>query len=91
MPKSKVKIASYPFTTIKPQVLDINYKREEEEMEEEKFSLSIADLPGIIEGASKNRGRGYAFLKHLEYSEIIVMVVDVHGFQLHAQMQEDYR
>jgi GTPase involved in cell partitioning and DNA repair len=45
-------------------------------------SLSIADLPGIVEGASKNLYNGLTCLKHLEYSEIILMVVDVHGFRL---------
>ncbi|CAD5227080.1 unnamed protein product [Bursaphelenchus xylophilus] len=88
VPKSSVKIANYPFTTIKPQVLDVEY---ETDASEDKFSLSVADLPGIIEGASRNRGRGYAFLKHLEYSEIIVMVVDLNGFQLSAHFEEPYR
>jgi GTP-binding protein len=55
------------------------------------FSISVADLPGIIEGASKNRGRGYEFLKHLEYSEIVIMVVDVHGFKLSDHFDEPFR
>lgn len=46
------------------------------------FSLSIADLPGIVEGAAQNRFNAFDCLKHLEYSELIAMVVDVHGFQL---------
>lgn len=54
----------------------------------ELFSLSVADLPGIIEGASRNRGRGHAFLKHLEHSEIIIMIVDVHGFKLSDSYNE---
>ncbi|KAI3420943.1 hypothetical protein GPALN_016374 [Globodera pallida] len=62
--------------------------REKWEEEEEKhlvgmpFTLSIADLPGIVEGASRNRYNAFDCLKHLEYSDIIVMIVDVHGFQL---------
>ncbi|KAL3114062.1 hypothetical protein niasHT_014965 [Heterodera trifolii] len=62
---------------------------DEEEIESENvntstapFTLSIADLPGIVEGASRNRYNAFDCLKHLEYSDIIVMVVDVHGFQL---------
>ncbi|TMS39607.1 hypothetical protein L596_006105 [Steinernema carpocapsae] len=97
-PKKKVKIAPYPFTTVKPQMCYITYDDEKEkktgdteEVEEDPFSLTIADLPGLIEGASKNRGRGDSFMKHLEYSDIIVMVVDVTGFQLQVTLTEPYR
>lgn len=58
---------------------------------EDDFTLSIADLPGIIEGASRNKGRGYSFLKHLEYSDIILMIVDVYGFQLTPTLKDEYR
>jgi GTPase involved in cell partitioning and DNA repair len=46
------------------------------------ISLSIADLPGIVEGAANNVYGGLTCLRHLEYSEIILMIVDVHGFRL---------
>jgi len=95
VPAKTIKIADYPFTTLKPQVLDVKFEEENEAGEKddpgELFSLSVADLPGIIEGASRNRGRGYAFLKHLEYSEIIIMVVDVHGFKLSDNFDEPFR
>ena len=55
------------------------------------YTLSVADLPGIIEGASKNRGRGYQFLKHLEYADIIVMVIDSQGFQLKNELDCPFR
>uniref|UniRef100_A0A914HNE2 GTP-binding protein n=1 Tax=Globodera rostochiensis TaxID=31243 RepID=A0A914HNE2_GLORO len=70
------------------QELSAAANREKWEEEEEKqlvgmpFTLSIADLPGIVEGASRNRYNAFDCLKHLEYSDIIVMIVDVHGFQL---------
>jgi GTPase involved in cell partitioning and DNA repair len=60
-------------------------------VDEQFFSLSIADLPGIIEGASRNVGGGMNFLKHLEYSDIIVMVVDIHGFQLAISPEVPFR
>ncbi|KAI6212032.1 Ribosomal protein L15 [Aphelenchoides besseyi] len=87
VPTKKIKIADYPFTTLHPQVLNVTYELNEGNDENDDdpgdpFSLSVADLPGIIEGASLNRGRGYAFLKHLEHSDILIMVVDVHGFKL---------
>ncbi|KAK0406578.1 hypothetical protein QR680_018664 [Steinernema hermaphroditum] len=91
VPKKKVKIAAYPFTTTKPQMCYVSYEDEITSGDEEPFSLTIADLPGLIEGASKNRGRGDSFLKHLEYSDIIVMVVDVTGFQLRVSLTEPYR
>lgn len=103
VPDKQVKIASYPFTTTKPQMchvlyspdknLPANLSTDEDEplVAEKPFTLTVADLPGIIEGASRNRGRGYAFLKHLEYSNIILMVVDVHGFQLSANLGEPFR
>ncbi len=44
--------------------------------------LSIADLPGLVEGAHKNVGRGHKFLQHVERTEVLLYVVDVGGFQL---------
>ncbi|KHN78457.1 GTP-binding protein 10, partial [Toxocara canis] len=92
IPKKTIKIASYPFTTRKPQLC---YVRDFDDMPkiagEDEFSLSIADLPGIIEGASSNRGRGVSFLKHLEYSDMLLMVVDVTGFKLDVSPTEPFR
>lgn len=45
----------------------------------------MADLPGLIEGASANRGMGHSFLKHVERTKLILLVVDIHGFQLGPQ------
>ncbi|CAG9536219.1 unnamed protein product, partial [Cercopithifilaria johnstoni] len=61
VPKKRIKIASYPFTTVKPQIGYINdfgSELESADDDEDSFSLSIADLPGLIEGAALNRGRG---------------------------------
>lgn len=73
---AKPKIASYPFTTVKPQVGIIEYS--------DFRRISIADLPGLIEGAHKNVGMGYEFLKHVERTRLLLVMVDVHGFQLKA-------
>uniref|UniRef100_A0A0R3RQ34 OBG-type G domain-containing protein n=1 Tax=Elaeophora elaphi TaxID=1147741 RepID=A0A0R3RQ34_9BILA len=95
VPKKSIKIASYPFTTVKPQLVYINNFGSELESADDNdvdsFSLSIADLPGLIEGAALNRGRGREFLKHLEFSDILLMVVDVLGFKLDLSMSNPYR
>lgn len=47
--------------------------------------LSIADLPGLIEGAYANRGMGHRFLKHVERTKVLLLIVDINGFQLSPQ------
>ncbi|GJQ70307.1 hypothetical protein Trydic_g22745 [Trypoxylus dichotomus] len=74
---AKPKIASYPFTTIRPNVGIIRYK--------DLRQISVADLPGLIEGAHANRGMGHRFLKHIERTKIMLLVVDINGFQLSPQ------
>lgn len=67
----RVKIAAYPFTTLQPNLgfieLD-NYKR-----------IYIADIPGIIEGASQNRGLGLEFLRHIERTKLLIYILDASG------------
>uniref|UniRef100_A0AC35TH84 OBG-type G domain-containing protein n=1 Tax=Rhabditophanes sp. KR3021 TaxID=114890 RepID=A0AC35TH84_9BILA len=89
IPKMPVKIASYPFTTVKPQIG--KYQFENSPDVDYPFSLSFADLPGLIEGAHMNRGKGHSFLKHLEHSDIICMVIDIKGFQLGNNTNDEYR
>lgn len=47
-------------------------------------TISMADLPGLIEGAHANIGMGHKFLKHLNRTKLLVFVVDIQGFQLSA-------
>lgn len=64
------KIGAYPFTTLRPTVGVINY--------EDKFeTLTIADIPGLIEGAHENRGLGHQFLRHVERCTILVFLLDM--------------
>lgn len=65
------KIASYHFTTLSPNlgVVTTNSKK----------SFVIADLPGLIEGASSGSGLGHKFLKHIERTKIIAHIIDISG------------
>jgi GTPase involved in cell partitioning and DNA repair len=49
--------------------------------------ISIADLPGIIEGAHLNRGMGHKFLKHLTRTKVNVFIVDINGFELNSKYE----
>ncbi|XP_077124409.1 GTP-binding protein 10 isoform X3 [Ranitomeya variabilis] len=71
---AKPQIADYPFTTVQPELGKIMYP--------DFKQISVADLPGLIEGAHRNRGRGHKFLKHVERTKQLLFVVDVSGFQL---------
>ena len=67
---ARPKIADYPFTTLEPNlgVLDLG--------DADERRPTIADVPGLIEGASQGAGLGHAFLRHVERTRILVHVVD---------------
>jgi GTP-binding protein len=67
---ARPKIAAYPFTTLEPNlgVMDLG--------DAEDRRPTIADVPGLIEGASAGAGLGHAFLRHVERTRILVHVVD---------------
>lgn len=68
------KIASYPFTTIQPNIGTLNYR--------DFRKITAADLPGLIEGSHLNRGMGHKFLKHCVRTQILLFVIDIDGFRL---------
>jgi GTP-binding protein len=67
---ARPKIADYPFTTLEPNlgVLDLG--------DEDNRRPTIADVPGLIEGASSGAGLGHAFLRHVERTRVLIHVVD---------------
>jgi GTPase len=67
--KAKPKIGDYQFTTLYPSVGIIDYSPKER--------FSIADLPGIIQGASVGKGLGYKFLRHIERCRILLYLLDM--------------
>eukprot|EP00742_Colponemidia_sp_Colp-10_P007742 GILJ01008346.1.p1 GENE.GILJ01008346.1~~GILJ01008346.1.p1 ORF type:complete len:416 (-),score=59.26 GILJ01008346.1:594-1814(-) len=63
------KIANYPFTTLHPNLGVAEFP--------DGFKITVADLPGLIEGAHMNVGLGHQFLKHIERTKVLLYVVDV--------------
>ncbi len=69
---ARPKTAPYPFTTLHANVGIIDYPENFER-------ISLADIPGLIEGASENRGLGHEFLRHIERCRILVILLDMAG------------
>ena len=70
---SKPKIAAYHFTTLKPNLGVVRASNSR--------SFVVADLPGLIEGASLGEGLGDRFLRHIERTRVIAHVIDMSGFE----------
>ena len=66
--RAKPKIASYPFTTINPN-LGVTYYNNKE--------MTLADIPGLVEGAHKGIGLGDKFLKHIERCKVLLHLIDL--------------
>lgn len=71
--KAHPKTAPYPFTTKSPIIGIIEYP-------ESYKRLRLADIPGLIEGASQNRGLGHRFLRHIERCRLLLIILDMAGY-----------
>jgi GTP-binding protein len=80
--RARPKIASYPFTTLHPQVGILEYA--------DFKRLTICDVPGLIEGAHENVGLGHAFLRHIRRCTVLVILLDMAGID-GRQPWDDYR
>lgn len=79
---SKPKIAAYHFTTLNPNLGVVKLK--------DHRSFIMADLPGLIEGASDGAGLGHKFLKHASRTRVIAHIIDMGGFEGRDPV-EDYK
>ena len=68
MTRALPKIANYPFTTLTPIVGKLKFL--------DDFSFTVADIPGIIDDAHKDKGLGLDFLRHIERTKLLVFVND---------------
>ncbi|PTG41770.1 GTPase ObgE [Staphylococcus cohnii] len=80
--KAKPKIGAYHFTTIKPNLGVVSTK--------DHRSFVMADLPGLIQGASEGIGLGHQFLRHVERTKVIVHMIDMSGSE-GRDPYEDYQ
>ncbi|MGY6500358.1 MAG: GTPase ObgE [Acidimicrobiales bacterium] len=78
---AKPKIADYPFTTLEPNLGVVRL--------DDGFEMVVADIPGLIEGASEGKGLGHQFLRHVERARALVILVDLAAIDGHTPADQE--
>ncbi len=77
---ARPKIADYPFTTLEPNLGVVRV--------DDTTNFIVADIPGLIEGASEGRGLGHQFLRHIERARVLCVMVDLASTEIEPYEQE---
>lgn len=77
MSRARPKVAAYPFTTLRPHIGMVPY--------EDGVQVAVADIPGIIEDAHKDKGLGIEFLRHIERCACLLYVIDMSSPDANSQ------
>jgi len=77
---AKPKVANYPFTTLQPSVGVVQFNS--------MVRATVADIPGIIEGAHENVGLGHDFLRHIMRCKLLLFVVDIAGTDMRDPIED---
>ena len=74
------KIGNYPFTTLNPMVGVVEFPKYRR--------CTVADIPGLIEGAHENRGLGHEFLRHITRCKLLLFVIDMAGSEMRDPIED---
>ena len=80
---ARPKVAAYPFTTLHVNIGTLEYSARYEK-------LRLADIPGLVKGASENKGLGHKFLRHIERCKVLIFMIDMAGTDGRKPV-DDYR